>query len=128
MSKQVGSQVQVIGGDELIAALTKIGREIPEKTGAALFQVGEEIMALAKEKYVPVDLGALRASGFVRYDNRFKEITVKLGFGGVSAPYALIQHENMNYRHTTGGPKYLERPVMERADSIGKDVAENVKL
>lgn len=128
MSKQVGSQVQVIGGDELIAALTKIGREIPEKTGAALFQVGEEIMALAKEKYVPVDLGPLRASGFVRYDNRFKEITVKLGFGGASAPYALIQHENMNYRHTTGGPKYLERPVMERADSIGKDVAEKVKL
>lgn len=120
--------VQILGEEKLLAALSQIAREIPEKTGAALFQVGEEIMANAKENYVPVDLGALRASGFVRSDHRYKEYTVKLGFGGPSAPYALIQHENMTYNHTTGGPKYLERPVMERAGSISRDVAGKVRI
>lgn len=124
----MSKQVQILGGDELNAALTRLANQLPEKTASALFEVAEEILTLAKEKYVPVDLGALRASGFVRFDNRFKEYTVKIGFGGAAAPYALIQHENMQYKHTTGGPKYLERPVMERAGSIGKDVADKVKL
>lgn len=119
---------QILGGEKLLAALTKIAQELPEQTAAALLEVGEEIMTDAKENYVPVDLGALRASGFVRSDLSFKDYTIKLGFGGPSAPYALIQHENMQYRHTTGGPKYLERPVMARAGNIGRDVASKVRV
>jgi len=122
------SDVEILGEPQLLAALELIKQTLPAQTAAALYQVGEEIMKLAKEKYVPVDLGALRASGYVKRHKEGSTFTVELGFGGASAPYALIQHENMEYNHTTGGPKYLERPVMERAASIPRDVANKVKL
>lgn len=122
------SDVQILGEAKLLAALELIKHSLPEKTNAALYRKGEEIMKLAKEKYVPVDLGALRASGYVKRYTEGKTFAVELGFGGPSAPYALIQHENMQYNHTTGGPKYLERPVMEQADSIPRDIAREVKL
>lgn len=121
------SDVEILGGEKLLLALEQIQHTLPEKTAAALYQVGEEIMTLAKEKYVPVDLGALRASGYVKRYKDGSDFIVELGFGGPSAPYALIQHENMEFNHTTGGPKYLERPVMERAASIPRDVASKVR-
>ena len=120
--------VQILGNDQLLAALERIKHSLPAQSAQALYQVAEEILTLAKEKYVPVDLGALKASGYVKRYTDGKTFVVELGFGGPSAPYALIQHENMQYNHTTGGPKYLERPVMERAGSIGRDVADKVKL
>ena len=120
--------VQVLGTEKLLAALEKIAREIPDKTAAGLYEVGEEIMKNAKANYVPVDLGALRASGYVERRQEGGTFIVEMGFVGSSAPYALIQHENMSFNHTTGGPKYLERPVMERAGSIGRDVANKVRI
>lgn len=30
-----------------------------------------------------------------------------------NTPYAVRQHEDMTYRHTVGGPKYLERALRE---------------
>lgn len=122
------SDVQILGEEKLLLALDQIARSLPLKTNAALLQVGEEIMTNAKQNYVPVDLGALRASGYVEQRNEGSTFIVELGFGGPSAPYALIQHENMSFNHTTGGPKYLERPVTERAASIPRDVANKVRL
>lgn len=124
----MSGDVQILGEGRLLMALDRIKESLPRQTAAALYQVGEEIMTLAKEKYVPVDLGALRASGYVEQRQEKDAFIVELGFGGPSAPYALIQHENMQYNHTTGGPKYLERPVMERANSIPRDVASKVHI
>ena len=84
---------------------------------------------------IPVDEGILRARqdiDFPKVSGRRLEATIS--YGGPSAPYALVQHENVNLYHppkppgrrkvggaqgsgptepgdrTFGGPKYLEYP------------------
>ncbi len=110
---------KVTGLDGLNAAFEIHREQTVRKLAAGLYQEAEQIMGLAKEKYVPVDLGPLRASGYVELPIiKGDQVSVVLGFGGPSAPYALTQHENMDFNHTTGGPKYLERPALERAPGI----------
>ena len=85
---------------------------------------GELIMTDSKQNYVPVDLGVLRASGFVKGPTIMGDnVEVKLGYGGAASAYALIQHEAMDFRHTVGGPKYLERPVKRAAAGLGQKIA-----
>ena len=42
---------------------------------------------------------------------------------GFTEPYALIQHESLNFQHTDGEAKYLEKPYLENKekyiDSVG---------
>lgn len=97
-----------------------------------LFLIGEEIMADVKDsrpgKGVPVDTGALRSTGQVIRDGAGrkrisgrahvgklagKHAPVQLTFGGAGTPYALIQHENMRFKHKVGEARYLVRG-MER--------------
>lgn len=55
---------------------------------------------------VPVDEGTLRSTGRVTgpVANR-----VRLSFGGAAAPYAVIQHEDLELSHRVGEPRYLVR-------------------
>lgn len=82
----------------------------------ALWREANVIMTAAKQDYVPVDQGALRASGFVEPPKvlSLTRVSVDMGFGGPAAPYAVIQHEDLTLRHTVGGPKYLEIPLKAR--------------
>lgn len=101
-----------------------------------LYVIGEEIMADIKDavpgKGVPVDEGPLRDSGRV---NRLGPLggvnaAVELAFGGASAPYALIQHETLHYRHTVGEARYLVRGVERwnpRASGAMADVERRTK-
>lgn len=103
-----------------------------------LRQVGEEIMADAKNskpgRGVPVDTGALRASGQVEgpdlkvmarvspslvstITGRARgvfgavKIRVMLAFGDAATQYALVQHERLDYHHEIGEARYLVRAV-----------------
>ena len=82
------------------------------KLESALFQEATKIMTDSKENFVPVDLGTLRESGTVLPPERSgSTVSVQMGYGGFAESYALIQHENLEFRHPNGGgPKYLERP------------------
>jgi len=77
--------------------------------------IGEEVMTDVKASRpghgVPVDEGTLRGTG--RVTN--VEGGVVLSFGGPAAPYALDQHERLEYRHTVGEARYLVRGL-ERFD------------
>lgn len=76
-----------------------------------LVVTAERILTASKTTYVPVDLGALRASGFVAPPLQSGTmIAVEMGFGGPSAPYAVVQHEDLTLRHRVGQAKYLEIP------------------
>jgi hypothetical protein len=50
-----------------------------------------------------------------------------LGFGGPSAPYAVIVHENLNVRHQVGQAKFLERPLNEAARGLAERIAAEVR-
>lgn len=98
------------------AAAKKINRAARAVLGSvSLRAIGEEIMTDVKSSRpghgVPVDKGALRASGRVEGTGTGALSTqrVSLSFGGSSAPYALIQHETLHYHHTVGEARYLVR-------------------
>lgn len=83
----------------------------PASVVETLVMTSERIITASKQSYVPVDLGALRASGFVAPPiQEGSRISVEMGFGGPSAPYAVVQHEDLTLRHTVGQAKYLEIP------------------
>lgn len=101
----------VIGTPAVLQALRQLGTAAQPTLAAGLYQEGESIMASSKELYVPVDTGVLRASGYVEPPvMEGSGVTVNLGYGGPSAPYALAVHENPRAGHTGGvspqGKKY----------------------
>lgn len=117
------------GTDVVVAHLHAIGERVKPVAARALLAEAEAIMTRSKEEYVPVDTGVLRASGHVNPpDIHGDDVSVSLGFGGAAKDYAVIQHERLDYKHTVGGPKYLERPLLEAtrglAERIGKVIKE----
>ena len=134
----------ITGTDALRAALHQIGGRTRPEVAAALYAEAEDIMADAKEFYVPVDHGALRSSGFVKPpDITGDDVTVTLGFGGTAKAYAIAVHEHLSehsprswkiaeqqgrpVRFSPGGPKYLERPMLERAKTLASRLAVRIK-
>lgn len=140
------------GADKLEAILTK---ELPAKArkafAAAMYQEGESIMAKSKRK-VPVDMGALRASGHVQPPKiAGSAVSVTLAYG---TEYAVFVHEGTRphfppleaiepwaRRHGvepflvaraiaqrgTEPKKYLEEPLMEAARGMEGRLAGRVK-
>src|SRR6478735_326385 len=67
----------------------------------------ESAMRIIKRKTDPLtprDTGELINSGHIH----LTEDTASIEY---SAPYAVLQHERMDYSHPHGGPKYLERGI-----------------
>ncbi len=91
--------------------LKRLSKNLDKRLPSGLRMIGEDIMLDVKASRpgagVPVDKGPLRASG--RVESIGSE--VHLSFGGVAGAYALIQHEEMSFRHTVGEPRYLVRGV-----------------
>ena len=97
--KEVARKIETLaraGGEELVSGLRVIGETI-----------NTDVKASRRGAGVPKDTGALAASGQVTGpDPRGK---VEIRYGGAAAPYALIQHENLEYHHTVGEARYLVR-------------------
>ncbi len=96
---------------------------------AALFEEAEAIMARSKDEFVPVDEGILRASGHVQLPVRTGgDVSVTLAYGGPAEAYAVIQHERLDFNHPHGGgPKYLERPLVEAVPGMGDRIAARIR-
>ena len=108
------------------ARIAAAAKRISADVGVGLRLIGEEIMLDVKASRpghgVPVDTGALRASGRVTgpaSSGATGQATVELSFGGAAAPYALVQHEVLTYHHELGEARYLVRGL-ERWRSGGK--------
>lgn len=80
----------------------------------AVFMTANAVLNDAK-KITPVEFGDLVDSGRVEQPElTSKGISVRITFGGPSAPYALIVHEDMrpkNWSKPGTGPKFLETPA-----------------
>jgi len=101
-------------------ALRRLGNDARQELGRALAVEAELIMTDSKANYVPVDTGALRASGYVQAPVITRDaVSVTMGYGGAAAPYALPVHEDLLAVHPTGQAKYLEVPVHQRARYLG---------
>lgn len=107
---------------------------------SALTLEAESIMSASKE-IVPVDSGALRASGMVGEPEfgTFR-VDVQMGYGGAAASYAIVQHETptvgpgepkgpfIGYEHAPGkSDKFLERPLQEAAEGFETRMAARMR-
>jgi len=92
--------------------LNKLAGGLKNKAPHAVRSIGEDIMTDVKTSRpgagVPKDTGVLAGSGQVEGPTNGQ---VTLSFGGAAAPYALVQHENTDYAHRLGEPRYLIRGI-----------------
>lgn len=101
-------------GDEVLARV--------ETTKPMAVKDGLEHLLEASLKLVPRESGALARSGRVDEDSG----TVSYGSNGV--PYAIVQHERLDYHHFHGGQaKYLEQPMLTEAGVIQRIIAEHYR-
>ena len=78
-----------------------------------LIKIADDVLDRSKERYVPILSSDLKDSGRVMpHPGRYP--SVEVGFGGVAVSYAVIQHENLEFRHPGGKKaKYLELAVKD---------------
>lgn len=101
---------------KIAKSIERAYKDVGQRVPSGLRIIGEEIMSDVKAsgpgKGVPIDTGVLRASGRVDGPKMVKgQPVVTLSFGGAAAPYALIQHEGLHFRHRLGEARYLVRGV-----------------
>jgi hypothetical protein len=101
----------------------------------ALLAEAEAIM-LESKRQVPVDLGNLRATGFVDTSDLTgsARLSVTLSYGGPAGSgggthvgYAVPVHENLQARHTVGKAKYLEDPVNDAISGMDRRLAARIR-
>lgn len=121
--------VRVEGLDHLLNALKAAGKDAPRYSKAALEEEAKEAFFLSQQ-VVPVDTGALRASGVVHPAKVSGNVVqVQITYGGPATPYAIYVHEMPPSRVSHDYPtqwKYLENPVRMYARGMGKRMAERV--
>jgi len=122
------SQILNLSGLQgLMKKLAALGAKAETIAGAAIYQEAERIMAKSKHE-TPVDLGNLRATGVVSEPEiRGNHVVVTLGFGGPAAPYAIVQHERLDFVHKVGKAKFLEGPTLEAVAGMEARLGNRIK-
>jgi hypothetical protein len=113
--------VQVNNVDKVMKKLKQMGAIGRDELASAL-KTEAEFMMTASKQIVPLDDGKLMDSGFVD-DPKINRNSISVGlFYGTE--YALIQHEDMNFKHAAGRKaKYLIDPVKEASSKLPQKVA-----
>src|SRR5690242_18389308 len=104
--------VQVAGLDRVLLSLGALSAKLPGAVADPLYRDMVVVMA-ESQKIVPYDEGDLHDSGETdRPEIDGGKVEVVLHYGGGNVDYALIQHENLEYRHPNGGQaKFLQQPL-----------------
>ena len=113
-------KMEIEGLPELEKLLRKMPKEVEKVAMKELQRSAVDLQGKA-QLLAPVDMGDLRGSGFS--ETKGQEVTV-----GFSEPYALKQHEELEYNHPKGGQaKYLEQPYKENVKHYINDISKKVK-
>lgn len=131
MKTQIGTTSKgksIIVKIEGLEKLNAILRNVPIQANEAVFKEMELITQDLKgkgQRLAPKDLGDLRGSAFAEVQRTvFLKIAGTVGF---TEPYALRQHEEMDYHHTDGQAKYLETPYKENVAKYTNDIGKAIK-
>lgn len=101
--------------------------DVVRELSQALMRRGFAILAVS-QRLVPVDTGALRASGHVVLESiTDRSVSVAVVYGGAAAPYALIVHENLQAHHPVGQAKYLEVAATAERQGTLAELAQAVR-
>lgn len=86
-------------------------------------RVAAEHVLTESRKVVPIEEATLERSGVATVDE--SSLTAAVSY---DTPYAIRQHEELNYRHDAGRTaKYLERPLTEQADNVAAIIAAELR-
>lgn len=117
-----------LDASKVTAALGQLANRVAPSGARALFQEAQ-IEKTESMKRTPFEFGALRASHTVSQPvNRGDTIEVVISVGGVSAPYAVFVHENLEAFHSHGQAKFLESTVRESAPYMAARIAARMQL
>ena len=138
--------MSISGRDEVNANLANFLRNFQAASARALYRRMEAVMARSKRQFVPVDLGPLKDSGYVSFpERRGDTLSCTASYGGAAAAYALAVHEHpssyspfswrraealghgVHFSPAGTGPKYLEKPLMQWAQTAAVDLANDIK-
>lgn len=91
--------------------------------GAVAVEAGAQMILDASQPLVPVDTGALKASGKVSADG----LEAAVSYSGIAPDgfdYGIKQHEDGSLHHPNGGQwKYLEQPMHTEAPAVATEMA-----
>jgi hypothetical protein len=111
-------------------AITESGPAGAKIAAMALRSEAQDAFAASQDE-VPVDTGALKASGRVRPETgvftRGGEVYVELTYGGTATEYSIYVHENLEANHPHGKAKYLEDPMTRQVNGISGRIADKVE-
>jgi len=125
-------RVEVSGGKELIERMRSFGVKGPMAAARVLTAAMERALPMAKAQS-PVDDNDPEPGGELRDSIRVTKarptkagrISAGLVAGGAKMAdvrgrevYPIVQHEDMTLKHDEGGPKFVERPVLQVAEGI----------
>lgn len=128
---------KMLGVNEMRAKLKQIAAKFPDRVASAIFVEANIEMTEAKRRTPVSPLpapkgvvpGTLRASGTVHKPVRDgRNISVTMSFGGAASDYAVVQHENLDYFHTTGQAEYLVSVLRESRAFMPARIARRVDL
>lgn len=148
---------QIKGINKVLKNLRKELKKATKGSEKGMIRLGLEIKGISMRN-VPIDFGNLRASHYVAWkgnvDSRpvwkkggSQTDLVKLSTNhtrivgeavstlddgdvqiGVSAHYAAIQHENLSFSHTVGGPKFLQNAIDNVTPRALKIIAQDANI
>lgn len=86
-------------------------------------EVGVDLMGEA-QRSAPKDKGPLRASAGWEIQRDGNVFTTEVYF---DKPYAEVQHERLDFKHTVGKAKYLDDVIRAKGDAYRKHFADKIK-
>lgn len=83
---------------------------------------GAELLRGYSQPLAPIDTGILRATGQVTQATP-NHLEAHVSY---DTPYAVKQHEELDYRHDEGQAKYLEAPLEAHRGEISQAIASRI--
>jgi hypothetical protein len=127
----------------IMDGIAKARRQMYEGIRDGMLTEGQAIMKRSNDEFAPRDEGDLIAESGVTLEEdgeNIESLKVTLHYGGEKTnSYAIPTHETPSgfdpptwkgkeIRFTTGGAKYLERPLLEAENGMIERIASKVKL
>lgn len=133
------ASASLTSADALITSIRAAAQQIRDNIRDAIVSEGQDVRAAAVA-LTPKDKGALAASGRLDTSHVDDDLSVTIVFGeGESAPYAIAVHEHpgeydppswqgVTVNFHGGGPKYLERPLLDAAGGFLQRIVDKAKV
>jgi len=115
------------GMAEIKRGLTADAVGVRKAVSAGLYEMATDI-ADDSEQLVPFKEGILQSSRLVVDNKGSDRYLVEVSYGGNAMDYALVQHENLSFKHTNGrSAKYLETPFRSRTKNFAQTLTAYVR-